>query len=64
MVVIDEDIGIMELCTRIFSGILMRDILVNVMYEDKTALGKQEQNPINSQQRSFKRDCFSSIFDV
>ena len=44
MVIIDEDVGLRELCVRLFSGILMRDVIVNVQYEDNTALGKWDHH--------------------
>ena len=35
----NESVGTRELCARIFTGMIMRNVEVNVVYEDRTALG-------------------------
>ena len=40
MVTVREDAGVRELCARVLSGMLMRQVLVNVIYENRNALGE------------------------
>ncbi len=37
---VSEDVGMRELCARVMSGMLMRVVLVNVVYQDRNALSK------------------------
>ena len=40
LVEVNENDGFVELCARVLSGNLMRDVLVMVVYEDRYAVGK------------------------
>ncbi len=40
LVTVSEDVGMRELCARVMSGTLMRDILVDVVYQDRNAMSK------------------------
>ncbi len=37
---VNEDVGVRELCASVMMGMLMREVIVNVFYEDRNALGE------------------------
>ena len=40
MVEVSEGDGFVELCARVVNGTLSRNVLINVVYEDRNAMGK------------------------
>ncbi len=40
LVTVSEDVGMRELCASVMSGMLMRDVLVDVAYQDRNAMSK------------------------
>ncbi len=40
LVTVSEDVGMRELCASVMSGMVMRDVLVDVAYQDRSALGR------------------------
>ncbi len=40
LVTVSEDVGMRELCASMISGMLTRDVLVDVVYQDRNTMSK------------------------